>query len=174
MTIPSASATWSSSNAAVATVNASGVLHALHGGTATITAIYNGASAALALTVTSPVRPPEFTARLDPFLLTPAFGYLYEMPVLVIRYLPTQDGVNVDTPVADYAGTLDSLAARIDQFNLETKFMLEEGSRYHGYKNPAAAPSLGYRHRRHDYGLRAASARSKPRAWQRPRLSARL
>lgn len=143
---PAPAATWSSSNATVATVDANGVLHAAHAGSATITATLAGFSASLALTVTAPVRAPDYqAAALDPFLRAPAAGYLYEMPVLIIRYLPTQDGVNVDTPVADYSGTLDSLKANIDQFNLETKFMLEEGSRYHGYKNPAALPSLGYR-----------------------------
>ena len=146
MSIPSAAAIWNSSSAATATVDSNGVIRALRAGTATITATYNGASASLALTVTAPVRAPDFQdAALDPFLRAPAAGFLYEMPVLIIRYLPTQDGVNVDAPIADYSGTLDSLKANIDQFNLETKFMLEEGSRFRGYKNPAALPSLGYR-----------------------------
>ena len=143
--IPPSAAMWSSSNNNVATVDADGTIHAIRAGSATLTASYRGASASLALTVTAPVRPPEHALTLDPFLRRPAAGALYEMPVLIIRYLPTPDGVNVDTPTADYSGTLDSLQANIDQFNLEIKFMLEEGSRYHGYKNPNALPSLGYR-----------------------------
>ena len=143
--IPASAAVWSSSDSSIASVDSSGLIHAVRAGTAAITAAYRGVSASLALTVTAPVRAPEYASTLDPFLLRPAAGALYEMPVLIIRYLPTPDGVNVDTPIADYAGTLDSLEGSINQFNLEIKFMLEEGSRYHGYKNPNALPALGYR-----------------------------
>ena len=143
--IPPGAAQWSSSNLAVATVDSNGKITAVSAGQATITATYNGASASLALTVTAPVLPPVVETYLDPFLTRPADGFLYEMPVLIIRYLPTTDGVNVDGPTADFYGPLSALKSNIDRFDIEVKYMLEEGSRFRGYKDPLAKPSLGYR-----------------------------
>ncbi|MYB01085.1 hypothetical protein F4X90_15645 [Candidatus Poribacteria bacterium] len=87
---------------------------------------------------------------IDPYLATPASGHLYEIPVVVMRFLPTVDGENLDTakvPGYWYLGhiSLTDIKARIDTFDKRIKFMLEEGSRFRGYKEPAALPSLGYR-----------------------------
>ena len=84
------------------------------------------------------------------FLSTPADGYRREVPVLVIRYLPTADGVNLDTSKSpDYYSlnpvTLTTLRATIASFNQRVKFVLEQGSRFRAYRNPQAVPSLGYR-----------------------------
>ena len=87
---------------------------------------------------------------IDPYLATPAPGHLYEIPVVVMRFLPTADGENLDTAkVPDYWSlghiSLSAMKARIDTFDKRIKFMLEAGSRFRGYKDPAARPSLGYR-----------------------------
>ncbi|UCF90174.1 MAG: hypothetical protein JSW39_17975 [Desulfobacterales bacterium] len=65
--------------------------------------------------------------------------------MVIIRYLPTKDGLNVDETVTGWHSTLDDLKTRIDTTQIRIKYMLEEGSRYHGYRNSAAIPSLGYR-----------------------------
>ena len=70
--------------------------------------------------------------------------------MVIIRYLPTIDGVNVDVSQAtDYWNlgyiTIDALKSNIDKFNKRIKFSLEEGSRYRGFKNANAAPYLGYK-----------------------------
>ena len=73
-------------------------------------------------------------------------GYLYPMPVVVIRYFPTEDGVTVDA--ADRRATrvpLAGIRAYTNTLNHRVKFMLEEGSRYRGYADATALPSLGYR-----------------------------
>ena len=67
-----------------------------------------------------------------------------------MRFLPTADGVNLDvSKAADYWSlgpiTLKKLKAKIDVFDKRVKYMLEEGSRFRGYKNPDARPSIGYR-----------------------------
>ncbi len=90
------------------------------------------------------IRPPEFEP-IDAFLATPANGYLWEMPVVIIRYLPTLDGGNVDQVERGFRASLTPLKRQIDRFNKRIKFMLEEGSRSHGYEDPFARPSLGYR-----------------------------
>ena len=93
--------------------------------------------------------PPVFES-IDPYLATPAPGHIYEIPVVIMRFLPTSDGVNLDVSKAsDYWNlgeiSLEELKAKIDVFDKRIKFMLEEGSRFRGYKNPDAPPSIGYR-----------------------------
>ncbi len=84
-------------------------------------------------------------ADLDAFLATPAEGYLWEMPVLVISYIPTADGVNVDASLTGCVMTVADLEAEIRILTARTKFALEEGSRFRAHKDPEALPSLGYR-----------------------------
>lgn len=86
--------------------------------------------------------------EVDPYMATPAENSANIVPVLIIRFLPTENGVNLDVkqvPEFWWLGeiTLDSMKKRIDLLNKRIKFMLEEGSRYHGYKNPDAQPMLG-------------------------------
>jgi hypothetical protein len=142
--IPPRAATWSSSDPTVATVDIEGRIRGVSQGTATLTATISGTQASVAVTVQAPVRRPE-EEIIDLYLATPMSGFLYEMPVVILQYLPTTDGVNVDSSVAGWESTLDNLRTRIDTFNKRVKFMLEEGSRFRGYQNPLAEPSLGYR-----------------------------
>jgi len=64
--------------------------------------------------------------------------------VLIINYLPTRDGTNVDSAILG-TSTIASFKSKLTLFNKRVKFMLEEGSRYHGYRNANATASLGYR-----------------------------
>ena len=88
--------------------------------------------------------------KIDPYLATPVPGHLNEIPVVIMRFLPTPDGINLDISKApDFWDlgeiSLDELKASIDLFDKRVKFMLEEGTRFRGYKDTAAAPSIGYR-----------------------------
>jgi Bacterial Ig-like domain (group 2) len=146
---PPSLATWSSSNPAVATVSASGVIKAVAAGRATISAVLDGMQGDLELMVKAPVLPPK-VERIHPFLATPAANSLFEIPVVILRYLPTADGVNLDVSVSpDYWElgpiSLRALKRRMDTLDIRTKFMLEEGSKFRGYKNPTALPSIGYK-----------------------------
>ncbi len=83
-------------------------------------------------------------------LSTPASGAITTIPVIVLRYLPSNDGVSLDTTrAADFWSrgeiTLTDLKRNIDAYNIRGKFMLEEGSRFRGYKDAAAKPYLGYK-----------------------------
>ena len=73
-----------------------------------------------------------------------------DMPVVTIRFLPTADGVYLDrTKAPDYwyidPITLAQKNAELDLTTQRIKFALTEGSRFRGYNNPQAAPTLGYR-----------------------------
>ena len=78
-------------------------------------------------------------------LMTPAVGHLYEIPVVSICYLPTRDGVNLDPDATDLRSTLYDMYAKVLMLNRQVKFALEEGSRYHGYMDRDARPTLGYK-----------------------------
>ena len=78
-------------------------------------------------------------------LMRPAPGNLYEIPVVSICYLPTKDGVHLDPDATDLDATLYEMYEKIVMINRQIKFALEEGSRYHGYTNRNARPTLGYK-----------------------------
>jgi hypothetical protein len=146
---PPAAAVWSSSDPAVASVDTKGIIRALKAGRATITARIGGISDAVALRVRGPVLPVTVEA-VAPYLATPAANSQSEVPVVILRYLPTADGVKLDPAVnPDYWSlgdiTLEDLKRRLDTFDIRVKFMLEEGTRFRGYQDPAARPALGYR-----------------------------
>lgn len=143
ITIPNWAVTWTSSSAAVASVDANGTITANAAGAATITATYKGSQAQATVTVKAPVLQPTVES-IDSRLATPATGYLHKIPVVVIRYLPTNDGVNIDPVVADWVGTIAAMKTKLLQESVDAKFMLEEGSRFRGYKTPTAQPALGY------------------------------
>jgi len=88
---------------------------------------------------------PEWRPSVSAALSTPAPGHLWEVPFVWIIYLPTLDGINLNPAFTGLTATVkqayEIALARV----LEGKWQLEEASRYHGYKDPAARPSLGYR-----------------------------
>jgi hypothetical protein len=146
---PPSTATWSSSNPEIATVDEAGVIGAVAAGSATISALIDGVRGDLDLTVKAPALPPA-VEQIHPYLATPAANSLFEIPVVILRYLPTADGINLDVSVnPDFYElnpiSLHALRQRIDTFDIRTKFMLEEGSKFRGYQDPAALPSIGYR-----------------------------
>lgn len=142
--IPASALTWQVADGTVASVDTDGRVHGLHAGTTTITGTYQGLSDDATVVVSAPVLPPQVDA-VDADLTVPMAGYLWEMPVVVIRYFPTADGVTVDNTIAGYSGTLAAIRDYTNTLNRRSKFMLEEGSRFRGYANPTAPPSLGYR-----------------------------
>ena len=85
----------------------------------------------------------------DPFLTQPATGYTNLVPVVVICYIPTLDGVNINTDEAGFAPipsqTIANLKNHIQKISRHTKFSLEEGSKFRGYKNSSAIPYVGYK-----------------------------
>lgn len=147
--VPSSSATWSSSNPGVATVNSAGEIVGVGAGTATLTATYEGAQASVTVNVRAPALEPRVETPAD-YLAAPAAGALYEMPVVILRYLPTADGANLDVAWAPDFSSLNpiplaQLEQNLDRYDQIIKFMLEEGSRFRGYGTQAPPPSLGYR-----------------------------
>ncbi|MBI4893369.1 MAG: hypothetical protein HY821_22300 [Acidobacteria bacterium] len=146
--IPIESSTLSSSNPQVLRIDAGGKIVAVAPGTALLTSSLGGRSAQAAITVKAPVLPVDTT--LPTALKSTGAPFLYEIPVVILRYLPTVDGVNLDTsydPDYWWLGnmTLAAMKANIDTYDRNVKFMLEEGTRFRGYKTPAAIRAQGYK-----------------------------
>ncbi len=86
------------------------------------------------------------------YLATPAAGYQQLMPVVLITHIPTQDGVTLDLSEANYPyrppewsnNSVADLLDYIELINTRQKFILEERSRFRGYKMPSNDPYLGY------------------------------
>lgn len=149
VTLPASALTVTSSDPAKATLDADGTIHANSPGNVTLTARFQQAEKSMPIVVKAPTRSPTVTIPTDS-RSTPAAGALFEIPVLVVRYIPTDDGVNLDTSWApSYFGlnpvTVAATETTLDSYDQVMKFMLEEGSRFRGYGSQAVPPSLGYR-----------------------------
>lgn len=137
--------TWASTADAVVRVDPTGRITTVGAGTAEISATVGGIRGALPIEVL-PVR----HIPVDPFLATPAAGALWEVPVVLIAYIPSADGINLDVKKSpDFYClcplSLDSVEQRVLDYSRRKKMALEQGSRYHGFMNSPAQPSLGYR-----------------------------
>lgn len=137
---PITGARWTSDNLSVATVDDVGLVRTVAGGRAEISATVSGTAARWSAQIID-----GETATIPPFLAAPAQGALWEVPVVIIRLLPTSDGVTLGVANAGISGSLADVTQRIGALEQRIKFALEERSRYRGYKDPAAPPSLGYR-----------------------------
>ena len=136
-TIAGFSFAWSSLDEDVAEVDDDGLATLVAEGEATITATAGAVSGSATFELFDAV-----VEEIDPFLATPAEGHLWEVPVVILRYLPTADGVNLDVTVAPDFHTLGEISltdliAEIDAFDLRVKFALEQGSEKatDGYRN---------------------------------------
>lgn len=72
-------------------------------------------------------------------------GPPWEIPVVVVRYLPTSDGDVVDiSATGDWGESLAYTRRKTDSLTAALIVALEDGSRYRAYADPAAPPSLRY------------------------------
>jgi uncharacterized protein YjdB len=146
LTAQTAGVRWSSSNPAVATIDAvTGAVHTVAEGVVTFTATIAGGGGSWTRNVVRIRR-----MQVDPYLATPLAGALWEVPVILIEYHPTADAANLDVGRApDYWSlgpmSLDSLERLTMRYARRRKMMVEQGSRFRGYNDAAAQPSLGYR-----------------------------
>jgi hypothetical protein len=149
LSIPPSAVSWSSSAAAVAEVRADGRIHAKSAGSAKLYASLGEQVTSVTMNVTPPKLPPVFET-IDPLLAEPVADAQVIMPVVILRFLPTQDGVMLDDRSApDFWSLnpvgLDYMRNRILEFDRRIKFAVEEATRFRGYKRPHAKPYLGYK-----------------------------
>ena len=143
--IPGQLVTWRSTDPTVARITGSNTVFSVKAGATKVIA----QSGSLADTVDLSVVAFRDLA-VESYLATPIAGATWTVPVTVLAYLPTADGVNIDVrkcPDFYDLGPL-SLAAvegRILDIVRRKKMSLEQGSRFRGYSNPGALPSIGIR-----------------------------
>ena len=97
------------------------------------------------------VSPIEYI-NVNDFLSKPASGSSLIVPVVVINYLPTKNGIHInqDTyPIRDYGNKivenlkLTEVSKWVLSNDLRTKFSIEEGSKYRGTDNTNSKPYVG-------------------------------
>ncbi|MBK8245858.1 MAG: Ig-like domain-containing protein [Gemmatimonadetes bacterium] len=141
---PVSGARWTSANTN-ASVDSTGRVQVLSSGTVDITAMVGSTS----LRWTMPARHVR-RLPLDPFLTTPAAGATWEIPVVIVAYIPTADARTIDVRKApDFWDllpfSLDTMEQRVLDYARRIKLAREQGSTFRGYKNPLALPSIGIR-----------------------------
>lgn len=78
-------------------------------------------------------------------LLPPKPPESFEIPVLVVRVLPSVDGKRLDPAETGKDWTLEATNGRIDRMQANLVAMIGEASRFHGYADPKAKPALKVR-----------------------------
>ncbi len=87
---------------------------------------------------------------IDSYLATPATGSKLIVPVVIINYYATLNGVDIDTKRQPSYSSLDPITiddlktSTLDNLKL-TKFGFEEGSKYKGFGDSTAIPYVGIR-----------------------------
>ncbi len=140
---------WTSSSPSTAEARADGRIHAKAAGSAELTAQLGSQVDSITVNVKNPKLQPVFET-IDPFLAQPASDAQVVMPVVILRFLPTQDGVMLDDRSApDFWSlnpvSLDYMRNRTLEYDRRVKFAVEEATRFRGYKRPHAKPYLGYK-----------------------------
>jgi hypothetical protein len=69
---------------------------------------------------------------------------LFTVPVLLVHYFPTRGDAIDRSVTGDVGKTLASIRQHTATTTQQVIAALEEGSRYHGYQDPTARPSLRY------------------------------
>jgi uncharacterized protein YjdB len=136
---------WTSSDSAVVSVSSSGTITAKKSGTVTVTASAEGKTGSATVqsgdTFDTPV--PEFLSRTND-------AARQIIPVLKIRFIPTDDGVMLDSTRAPNFYSFDSrsieqIVREIDSLDIKKKYALEEGSRFRGYGDATAVPAVTFK-----------------------------
>ncbi len=139
---------WSVADGQSATVSDDELI-ALKPGSTFLIGTVGAKSVSIPLQVKAPSLPAEKVSVVDEFLRTPAACHTALVPVLVIVYLPTQDGANFDTNEGGFVPVPNQSLGAVKNWALNihrhTKFSLEEGSKFRGFSNPAAKPYVGYK-----------------------------
>jgi hypothetical protein len=68
-----------------------------------------------------------------------------QIPVVVVKYFPVKGELIDQKVTGDWGAPLEETRKKTDQLIKEVLAALQEGARYHGYKDEAAKPSLAYR-----------------------------
>ena len=94
------------------------------------------------------VNPIEEVSLIDNYLKTPANNHSLRVPVVIINYIPTKDGLTKDNSrAADYFRikdrSIEEVKNALNNLSKGIKFSAEEGSKYRGYKDKSTLPYVG-------------------------------
>ena len=69
----------------------------------------------------------------------------FEVKVVVVKYFPVKDGAIDIAVTGDVTAPLDAMRKHTDKITEDVIYAMEEGSRYHGYKDKTVKPSLDFK-----------------------------
>lgn len=90
----------------------------------------------------------EEIKNIDSYLITPVSGAKIIVPIVIINYYATLNGIDIDTKRQPSYGSLDPItienlkAKTLDELKL-TKYGLEEGSKFRGFNNLGSTSNIG-------------------------------
>lgn len=113
-------------------------------GKSTLSVQFGGKQASIKLTVPKAAKAAREVTPIAE-LATPRPKAMWEVPFIVVNVIPTKDGKTVDAALTGHSGLISDLEAGCERNVRVRKWMMEEASRYHGYADANALPSLGYR-----------------------------
>ena len=159
--IPNVSISWAVADTTVARIDQNGVVTTRQNGRTQVIATAGPLTANSPFEVATRIRMP-----IDAYLATPVASARWEVPVVIVSYLPTADGrVGSIRKIPDFY-TLNPLTLPVLEGNIldivrRRKMALEQLSRFRGYATAAVLPSIGIRVVEHSnvYELLPASAR---------------
>lgn len=129
------------------TINGKSIIGA-QSGKSIISIIYNNFSLKDSMYI-SPIENVDLSTL--PFLTTPSNSNAkIIVPIVVVNYYPTLNGIDIDTKRAPGFGTASPISIKdlknrtIDYITL-TKFGLEEGSKFRGYNVPTQASNVSFK-----------------------------
>ncbi len=90
----------------------------------------------------------EEVKEIDPFLKSPSSNAKIRIPVIIINYIPTSDGINLDNSKAPGVfrlpnKSIEEVKKALNNLGKGIKFSAEEGSKFRGYKNNSITPFVG-------------------------------
>jgi len=136
---------WFSTNLNIASVSENGSVTTHAEGVVNIVAGFDSLTDTLSTKVIRVKKIP-----VDSYLATPIENAIWEIPVAIVAFLPTADGINIDVSKIPLffnlePRSLSQIESDILNIFRRKKMAIEQGSRFRGYSDPNARPSIGYR-----------------------------
>ncbi len=141
--------TWTIADNSISDFLPSNKIQGKQAGSTVLNGVFDGESFDFVSKVDAPIIQPTEQV-IDSYLANPIAKAKHEIPVVIIRFLPTADGINLDVSKSPDFWSLNPISLAdlqqdIIDYEKRAKYTFEEGSRFRGYKDPTAIASLGYK-----------------------------
>ena len=108
---------------------------------------YSDIRITIPIEVKYPIKLPDKETNIDPFLTKVDPCSAITIPVIVLCYLPTNDGTNLNFSEtgSNIQYSIPLVKSRMQGILKQSKYMLQEGTKFRGYKSGSAKPYINYK-----------------------------